>query len=145
MPTFFTDRDLGPTPTSDVVRVLRNGGLSIECHAEHFEATAPDHEWLEYCGERGWIPLTKDKRIGYSELAKNVIMNSEVQLIVLIGSYSHSKLARNVVHSVKTIERFLEQHEDPFITRLYTPSEEDFEAKKSGTMKMWPSHSDWAE
>jgi PIN like domain len=35
--------------------VLRNAGLKVEVHDDHFAQNAPDPEWLTAAGEKDWI------------------------------------------------------------------------------------------
>lgn len=46
--TFFTDRDLG----KQFPQILRDAGLTVERHMDHFAHDAPDAEWLEIVGKR---------------------------------------------------------------------------------------------
>lgn len=54
---FFVDRSLG---ARKVVDALRAAGARVESHAEHFDADAPDEDWLMQAGRNGWVVLTKD-------------------------------------------------------------------------------------
>jgi hypothetical protein len=65
--TFFTDRDLGLR----FPEILREAGLRVERHADHFAPTCPDEEWLRAIAARGWVAVTHDARIRYkpNELA----------------------------------------------------------------------------
>ena len=58
---FFTDRDLGLQFPS----ILRDAGLSVERHADHFAPACPDDVWLGEVARRAWIALTHDTRIRY--------------------------------------------------------------------------------
>lgn len=142
-PTYFTDRDFGPTSTCEVVRILRKKGIRVECHDDHFPETARDDEWLGVCGARGWVPLTKDTRIQYSPLAQRTIMEADVHLFVMIGRYSHARLARNFVNSLARVETRVRQAQGSFIARLYMAPEERFEAGKSGQVKLWLTEDEW--
>jgi hypothetical protein len=61
-PTLFVDRSLGRHHVADA---LRQAGATVEIHDDHFSPNAPDDEWLGEVGRRGWIVLTKDRRIRY--------------------------------------------------------------------------------
>jgi len=58
-PVFFTDRDLG----KKFPQILRDAGLTVERHADHFAPDTPDEQWLETIGRRNWIAITHDGRI----------------------------------------------------------------------------------
>ncbi len=64
---FFTDRDLG----LQFPGILRDAGLAVERHTDHFAHDCEDNEWLREVAARGWVALTHDARIRYkpNELA----------------------------------------------------------------------------
>lgn len=47
--TFFVDRCLGRT----VGIVLRESGLKVELHEDHFKDDSPDEDWISEVGHRG--------------------------------------------------------------------------------------------
>lgn len=58
--TFFIDHSLGGILIAQRLRAL---GAQVEILADHFPTDTPDVEWLKAVGYKGWIVLTKDKRI----------------------------------------------------------------------------------
>jgi hypothetical protein len=78
---FFTDRDLRRQFPS----ILREAGVRVEQHDDHFAPDTLDEEWIGEVGRRGWIAITRDARIRYSPLALSVLMESGTQLFVLVG------------------------------------------------------------
>ena len=59
---FFTYRDLG----RQFPAALRQAGLQIEQHDDHFGPETLDEEWIGEIGRRGWVAVTRDARIRYS-------------------------------------------------------------------------------
>src|SRR5438094_3502495 len=57
---YFVDRYLG---RRIVPEALRQAGMRVEVHDDHFAADAPDVQWIAVGGQRGWVVLTKDERI----------------------------------------------------------------------------------
>ncbi len=45
-----------------------------ERHGAHFSAGTEDSVWLPFVGEKGWILLTKDKRIRFNDLEKRAVI-----------------------------------------------------------------------
>jgi len=52
---YFTDRDLG----KQFPARLREAGLQVERHTDHFEPSTPDADWLQTAGQRGWVVITR--------------------------------------------------------------------------------------
>ncbi len=61
--TFFVDRCLGKL----IVKTLRDAGISVKAHDDHFPQNALDIDWLPEVGKRGWVIITKDARIGKNQ------------------------------------------------------------------------------
>lgn len=115
---YFTDRDLG----KQFGAILRSGGLTVERHADHFAPDAPDEVWLAEVGRRGWIALTHDQRIRYKPNERDAVMRHGVALLVIVGKAPFPDLARGFVTTLPRIERFLANHDPPFIAKVYRSS-----------------------
>ena len=134
---YFTDRDLGKR----FPEILRSAGLTVERHADHFAPDAPDEEWLETVGKRGWIALTHDRRIRYKPNERDAVMRHGVALFVVVGAAPFPELALAFVATARRVERFLLDHKRPFIAKVYRPTPTESEAARrpdasnSGTRK----------
>lgn len=132
---FFTDRDLG----KQFPAILRESGLTVERHDDHFAPTAPDEEWLEFVGGRGWVAVTHDRRIRYkpNQLAK--VRAHRVALLVVVGRAPFSELARSFVATKARIERFAAKHKPPYIAKVYRPSPKELTRTPaaSGRVEHW--------
>ena len=58
---YFTDRDLG----RQFPAVLREAGIAVLEHGDHFEPAVSDEEWLTAVAKHRWIAVTHDRRIRY--------------------------------------------------------------------------------
>lgn len=65
---FFIDRSLGQKV---IAGRLRQCGVQVEIHDDHFPQNDPDEDWISEVGKRGWVVLTKDDRIRYRPAALN--------------------------------------------------------------------------
>lgn len=90
---FFTDRDLG----KKFPQILREAGLTVERHADHFVADTPDEQWLEAIGRHRWIAITHDGRIRYKPNELSAVMRHRVPLLVVIGHAPYPELAQAFV------------------------------------------------
>jgi len=140
-PVFFTDRDLGHL----LPETLREGGLIVERHDDHFGPLTPDVEWLEEVGRRGWVALSHNKQIRYNSEERDMVMRAGVPLFLLIGKHPHPVLAQNLVQTIPRLLGFLEDHEPPFIARIYRAPEERFLDRAPGRVQLWLAYEDWSE
>ena len=131
---YFTDRDLG----KQFPEILRSNGLTVERHADHFAPDTPDALWLEVVGKRGWIAVTHDRRIRYKPNERDAVMRQGVALLVVVGAAPVSDLARAFVATVPHIERFLAEHERPFIAKVYRPAAPEMaRGAAAGRVELW--------
>lgn len=112
---FFTDRDLG----TKIPERLRDAGALVEAHDDHFGPTTTDVEWLQAVSRRGWVVLSKNRRIRYTPLEIAALMESGVACFMLIGKRPHAELAENLVEALPKVYQFLASHEAPYIAKIY--------------------------
>jgi uncharacterized protein with PIN domain len=78
--TIFVDRSLGSKKIPDGLRGL---GVPVEIHDDHFARDADDTLWLNACGTRAWIVLTKDERIRRDPAEVAAVVASGVDAIFI--------------------------------------------------------------
>ncbi|MBI3981725.1 MAG: hypothetical protein HY337_02355 [Gemmatimonadetes bacterium] len=130
---FFTDRDLG----KKFPQILREAGLTVERHADHFAHDCPDEEWLQVVGERAWVAITHDSRIRYKPNELEAVVRHRVALLVVVGRASYPALAAAFVSALPRIESFLESHDAPFIAKVYRPTPADMRRNAPGRVELW--------
>lgn len=130
---FFTDRDLG----KQFPAILRNAGISVERHADHFADEAKDEDWLKEVGRRGWYVLTHDRRMRYRSNEIDTIAKFNIGMFVIVGKAPLAELALNSVHTLPQIIRFIDKNQRPFIAKIYRPDSK--KPRSSGYVKMWVS------
>lgn len=126
---YFTDRDLGLR----FPEILRDAGLTVERHRDHFRDDAADEEWLAEAGRRGWVAVTHNSRIHYTPNEKEAVIRHAVRLLVIIGQAPYPELAKSFVATRQRIESFLELHAPPLIAKVYRASPGDLAKNSSAT------------
>lgn len=102
-PTLFIDRSLG---RRQVAEALRAAGANVEVHDAHFPPDSTDEAWLKAVGAKGWIVLTKDRRIRYRPNEKSALKEANVVAVVLIaGNLIGPEMADLFVKTLRKIER----------------------------------------
>jgi predicted nuclease of predicted toxin-antitoxin system len=115
--TFFVDRCLG----NNVGVVLRQSGLQVEFHADHFADDAADETWISEVGRRGWIVLTKDKAIKRRSIELEAVKAAKVCMFTLSsGNMTGEEMGRIFVDNRLKMGRFIKNHPPPFIARVST-------------------------
>jgi predicted nuclease of predicted toxin-antitoxin system len=115
--TFFIDRCLG---SKRIVAALRQAGLTVEIHEDHFAPDALDVEWLPQVGEWGWVVLTKDANISRRTLEKMAVARAEVRLFILAAqNLASADMIDILVQAIKPMEKFICNYPAPFIAKIY--------------------------
>jgi predicted nuclease of predicted toxin-antitoxin system len=117
---FFADRNLG---SRIFPQIVRQSGITLHRHTDHFAHDAPDREWLPVVANRGWIILSSDAAIMRNPLERDAVMGSRAALLVLVGANATAQeIARNFVNTHPRILRFLQKHPSPLIAKVYRPN-----------------------
>lgn len=77
---FFVDRSLGKRV---VAQALRDAGVAVKVHDDHFPQDATDVEWLTAAGKQDWVVLSKDKQIRRNPLERAAIATASVKAFFL--------------------------------------------------------------
>lgn len=84
---------------------MRAAGANVEVHDDHFPSDATDEDWLRAVGEKGWIVLTKDRRIRYRPNEIAALKEAQVVAVVLVaGNLIGSEMADLFVKTLRKIE-----------------------------------------
>lgn len=141
---FFSDRDLGSKifPT-----ILRQSGIQLEIHDDHFGPETWDEEWITEAGQRGWYCVSRNKDIRYKKNEIKAVMSAGVGLFILVGPMAtHEELAKNFVRTIAGIQRFTERHERPFIAKVRRPANPRSQGSselRSGRVELWTDYEQW--
>ena len=132
---FFTDRDLGGAIFPNL---LQQAGQTGHRHVDHFAPDAPDEQWLPTVAARGWIILSADQNILRTPLERDAVMNSGAALFILIGGNAPAaELAANFINTLPRITAFLDEHQPPFIAKVYRPNPRtDIGRGRPGTVEL---------
>jgi predicted nuclease of predicted toxin-antitoxin system len=124
--TFFIDRNAGISTDE-----LKNMGLNVERHDDHFPQNATDIEWLAKCGENNWVIISGDKNIKRNNVEKTVLLNSCVAAFFFTsGEITKEKQVEIISKGLKRIANILASQKKPFIARL----------DKEGKVEIWINH-----
>lgn len=143
MTVLFCDRDLGKLfPT-----LLRDAGLVVETHADHFSDNESDDRWLAEVGRRGWYALTHNERIRYTPNERDAVMEAGVGLFVLVGATTTRNLAENFVNTWPSIQRFIADNAVPFIAKVYRSRDQRSSVgpPPAGHVGIWLTRAQWQQ
>lgn len=144
-PTYFTDRNLG----KQFPALLREAGLDVIVHDDHFPERTLDDVWLPEVGRNGWVVLTRDKQIRWKANERDAVMEHGVALFALSGSGRTPELADLVVTNIAAVERFLARHARPFLAKILPPPTGRRTAPHRpsrpppGSVTMWLTEAQW--
>lgn len=112
----FIDRSLGK---QIIASALRDAGFHVEIHDDHFNPDAKDEEWLTQAGRKGWIVLTKDKKIKYRALELAAVVAVRACVFTLAaGGVQGSEMAKIFVKAMPKIQDYVNANSPPYIVRV---------------------------
>ncbi len=115
-PVLFLDECFGGAA---VANALRSAGATVEVLIDHFPAGTEDAVWLPQVGRRGWVVLTKDKRIRHRELERDAVMDAGLALFVLTaGDLKATEEAEAFVRAYPKMRKLLRDYQLPFIASV---------------------------
>lgn len=129
-PVFFSDENLGRRVFPER---LREAGVRLEIHLDHFAQGAEDQDWLKEVGNRGWVLLTLDARLRYNRLERDAIMEHGLAAFIVAGGRSHAEKAEIFLKARNRLDRVLRRHRPPFIAKIYA----------GGKVEMWLDEAAW--
>ncbi|MCY4059493.1 MAG: hypothetical protein OXG44_16000 [Gammaproteobacteria bacterium] len=110
------DRNLGKHV---IAERLRTEGLNVEIHDDHLPLDAPDEEWLELVGRKGWLALTKDKNIRYRAAELQSIRTHRARVVVVRAkNATATDIAELLLKGKNSIARFAERTQAPFVAGI---------------------------
>ena len=114
---FFIDRSVGK---KTVANALREAGLHVEIHDDHFTQDAADQDWLTAVGQRRWYVITQDDRIRYRRLEAAAVRAAKVGMFVVVSkNLTGAQTAQVILKALNRIRRFIASHRRPFIAKIY--------------------------
>jgi hypothetical protein len=115
-PVFFIDRSFG---RHVVPQALRDAGVLVEIHDDHFDQAADDESWLAEVGSRGWFVLTKDARIRRTPLQLQTLEAAGVGAFILTAPGKNgAEMASILLSALSRIRRVARQHVRPFVATI---------------------------
>jgi hypothetical protein len=97
---FFVDESLGRTVVREALEKALEKGERVELPTPG----TPDEVWLPDVGAKGWICLSKDRRLTTTPNELAAIINCGVALVT-IGEANGAEHARRLVEALPTIRR----------------------------------------
>jgi len=116
--TFFLDRSIGKFKCA---QHLRDAGLKIETHDDHFPQSASDEEWIAKCGREKWVVITGDiwKRGRKEAPQVNAVAFGRVRVFQLATNDILSELwAQAILKAEHKILKILKMNKGPFMARI---------------------------
>jgi hypothetical protein len=115
-PTFCIDEALG---NRIVAQALREEGHRVELLIDHHARGTPDAVWLEDIGRRGWVVLTKDKRMRKRPAEQVAVVRHAVRAFVLTsGEMGAREMASAFLRAMPGMRRLLAKVDGPFIAAV---------------------------
>jgi hypothetical protein len=115
-----------------VLAVLKNAGVQVERHLDHFARGTPDEDWLPFVGTNGWILLTSDGKIRYRSNEKKAVIENSVRMFYFSNNnMSGEQMATAIEKALPKIYKLCAKQQPPFFAAI-TPTGEVYLREKLG-------------
>ena len=114
--TLFLDESLD---SDSIAKALESAGVTVERLTKHFPKGTDDRDWLSLAGSRGWVVLTRDKRIRYRRLERLALQAAGVRAFVFTGgNVTLADTAAILVMAVPAIREICAREPGPVIHHI---------------------------
>ena len=114
--TVFLDESLD---SGSIAQSLAAAGAIVERLTAHFPKGTNDEAWLSLAGSKGWIVLTRDKRIRYRQLERWALQAAGVRAFVFTGgNVTLSATATVLAEALPAIRDVCASDPGPFIYHI---------------------------
>lgn len=114
--TVFLDESLD---SNSIVGALSAAGANVERLTSHFPKGVEDQTWLSLAGIRGWVVLTRDKRIRYRRLERLALQTAGVRAFVFTsGNVTLADTAAALASAIPAIAEISAREPGPCIYHI---------------------------
>lgn len=115
--TFFLDRSLSGKV---IAEELRKNGVKVESHSTWFRHNTEDVDWLPWVGEKKWVVLTSDARIGKRPIEIDALLRARVKAFVPIQEQlTAPEIAKILLDAMPEMLQLVADNRFPFIARIH--------------------------
>jgi hypothetical protein len=112
----FLDESLD---SDSIAKALSAAGAVVERLTQHLPKGVDDSSWLSLAGAKGWVVLTRDKRIRYRRLERLALHAAAVRAFVFTGgNVTLAETARILAQALPAIEAICAREAGPFIYHI---------------------------
>lgn len=102
-----------------VADALRAAGQTIELHGDHFAQDCEDSVWVPQVGARGWVILTKDRRIKSNQIEIASLIRANTYCFNLVSaSLTGQQMATAFCNGMANILEIVNRRQPPVIANV---------------------------
>ncbi len=91
----------------------------MEVHDDHLPMDAPDQEWIDLVGRKGWIAITKDKHIRYRYAEFAAVKTYRARVVVIRAkNLTGGELTELIIKCYLKIQNHSSNNPAPFVADL---------------------------
>ena len=114
--TLFLDESLD---SDSIAQALTAAGATVERLTRHFPKGTDDRTWLSFAGAKGWVVLTRDKRIRYRRLERLALQAARVRAFVFTGgNITIGETGQILAHAFAEMRDICDQEQGPFVYHI---------------------------
>jgi hypothetical protein len=114
--TFFLDRT---HQGKKMVEFLKELGMSVEVHRDHFSQEEDDHLWIPICAGNGWVIISGDKGLEKAALNAQAVTESGAKVFVLTDNNMKGiEWAASIITGRHKMQKIVDDNNGPFFVTV---------------------------
>jgi len=106
----------------ELADALHQRGLIVQMHRQMFPDGTPDHIWIPDVAARGWIIVTRDRRLQARHLEWMAFLRAKARVLWFKGDRASSRLITDAfISALPAIDRLTSKLQPPYIVKI-TPA-----------------------
>jgi len=102
-----------------MVQFLKELGMSVEAHRDHFPQDEADHLWIPICAQKGWAIVSGDKGLEKAALNVRAVTDYAAKVFLLTDNNMKGiEWAASIITGRHKMQRIVDDDDGPFFATV---------------------------
>lgn len=98
-----------------MVEFLKNIGMIVEVHRDHFNQDEDDHIWIPTCAAQGWVIISGDQGLEKAALNARAVIDSAAKVFILTDNNMKGiEWAASIITGRQKMAKLVLENDGPF-------------------------------
>ena len=102
-----------------MVHFLKEIGMRVEVHRDHFKQEEADHLWIPVCAQKGWVIISGDKGLEKTAINSESVSTSAAKVFLLTdNNLKGVEWAASIITGREKMQKFVNDNDGPFFATV---------------------------